>query len=95
MLAPDWLVLQGVIYSISYKNHVNLTNDTVMDLHVFGTFGLMHFTPILINRQLSFLFKDSLLAMSGTQAPPSSKPQETIKAKQSTKGGREWDWLIS
>jgi len=34
-------------------------------------------------------FKDSLLAMSGTQAPPSSKPQETIKAKQSTKGGRE------
>ena len=89
MLAPDRLVLQGVIYSISYENHVDLTNNTVMDLHVFCTFELMHFSPILINRQLSFLFKDSLLAMSGTQAPPSSKPQETIKAKQSTKGGRE------
>ncbi|KAL9967670.1 hypothetical protein ACROYT_G025951 [Oculina patagonica] len=34
------------------------------------------------------VFKDSLLAMSGTQAPPSSKPQETVKAKQSTKGSQ-------
>ncbi|XP_027055793.1 methionine--tRNA ligase, cytoplasmic-like isoform X1 [Pocillopora damicornis] len=31
-------------------------------------------------------FKDSLLAMSGTQVPPSSKPQEVTKSKQSIKG---------
>lgn len=33
-------------------------------------------------------FKDSLLAMSGTQVPPSSKPQEGTKSKQSVKGSQ-------
>lgn len=50
----------------------------------------LHFTNGAIanlSQRLSFfLLQDSLLAMSGTQVPPSSKPQEVTKSKQSIKG---------